>query len=636
MKRKLVTHEVFAEMRDNSLTTTVKELVEAEEHLARTLDIDGLTLSSFTEATVIYEKADGNYLRANYSLNENTINFDDVEELVINEESERQESKKIIRNMLEAILEDKEADADEFFSKYMELASRRYKREHADHGENVIEERFVRQYGSPERTGGSSTPKTSIRVGSKNMKKSLAAKQAHRSHRASYISGARKRKRNRSSEKSRRPRLKRQHSKLRALSGGQLYTGTRKRKKMNEWLNLSNNVYGYIDFTENSHVDCKVITENDSTSVIVPTSKTRNEGKVLKMHFANMLKTDVKILREQARRLANDNQFCQMVAAAKRFNNLSSNDQLEESISGLVKNYPGVLYLTQTELAKTVSTALDRVGVKNYDDDTCNFIAEGILRVAHDSYTDRVNRIRKLANQVESKESQDKYLDFQQAVSEFFPSLDESTNLELKMFEDLYNAALDIRNIAIESENDVIRAEAQDFASELAEVLNGEAPAKLELAADVADWLEELAEANLPGASDTWDVVKKPHQTETGDHPQMAKNAKVDGNPGKYPGDWGDEAPMIGQDSNAWNHGDEARNRSWGNKGGKDVWPSLDNPYTLKPFGDYKMKGEKNVVDDPDGFGTWQDNETWPNLTNPYVPQSSIPKQKVQPDNSVE
>jgi hypothetical protein len=295
-----------------------------------------------------------------------------------------------------------------------------------------------------------------------------------------------------------------------------------------------------------------------------------------------------------------------------------------------------VLYLTQEELSQAVAAALESAGVTNYDDNTCRFMAEGILRVAHEAYEERVDRIKKLANKTELQESDDKYIDFQKIVSDFFPTLDESTTLEMKMFEDLYNAAVDIRRIALESENDVVRNEASEFISELEEVLNGRMIPSLELAADVADWLEDMAEANLPGAGETMNVVKTPHKTVTGDHPQMAKNAKVDAIPSKFPGDWGDSAPMIGQDSNAWNHGDEARKRSWSNKGGKDVWPTLSNPHVPTPFGDYKMKGEKSVVDDGNEFGTWGDSDTWPNLQNPYIPKAVIPKQKVQPDNPVE
>lgn len=652
MKRKLVDYEVFAQMKENSITTTVKELVEAEEHLARALDLDSLTFSSFNESSVIYEQADGNYLRASYSVDNEKVHFDDIEELVIDEESERLESRKIIRNMLEAVLDDNEVEANAMFEKYMDLARKQYKRHNSD--EDVTEATVARIYNTPARTGGRSTPKIAIRH-TKNLKKSAAARASWRRTRSKRLSGRHRREAHRDRENLKRRRNKatvyRRLASIDTRPGA--YTGerpsrrksssparpVRRKNKMNEWLYLANNVYGFVDFVENGHIitETKVNKSTDgSLSVVMPNSKLRNEGKVLKMQFDNMLKTDVKVLREAARRLVHDHGFCQMVADVKRYNNISDNAELEESISNLVKGYPSVLYLTQEELAQVLSLALDTAGVTNYDDQTCRFMAEGILRVAHDAYTERVDRIKNLANKHDLKESGDKYLDFQKVVSDFFPTLDESTQLEMKMFEDLYNAAIDVRNIALESNNDVVRGEAQDFISELEEVLRGSAMPSLELASDVADWLEDLVEANVPGASETWSVVKTAHKTITGDHPQMAKNAKVPGHPGGHLGDWGDSAPMIGQDSNAWNHGDEARNRSWSNKGGKDTWPSLTNPHVPEPFGDYKMKGEKSLVDDDDGFATWGDNETWPDLQNPYIPKAVLPKQSVQPDNPVE
>ena len=78
---------------------------------------------------------------------------------------------------------------------------------------------------------------------------------------------------------------------------------------------------------------------------------------------------------------------------------------------------------------------------------------------------------------------------------------------------------------------------------------------------------------------------------------------------------------------------EEARHRSWGNKGGKEVWPDLSNPNVPKAH-NYTMKGAESVPDD-DQWGH-ESSETWPKLTNPYVPKGLIPKQLVDPKNEVE
>jgi hypothetical protein len=82
---------------------------------------------------------------------------------------------------------------------------------------------------------------------------------------------------------------------------------------------------------------------------------------------------------------------------------------------------------------------------------------------------------------------------------------------------------------------------------------------------------------------------------------------------------------------------DIMRNKAWGNKGGKGVYPDLNNPYTPKPFGDYTMKGEPGTDKNSDG-GLAQDqgSDTWPNLSNPYLPKGETPQSyKAKSDNLV-
>ena len=106
----------------------------------------------------------------------------------------------------------------------------------------------------------------------------------------------------------------------------------------------------------------------------------------------------------------------------------------------------------------------------------------------------------------------------------------------------------------------------------------------------------------------------------------MARNAKVPAVSGRHDGDWGDEAPAIGQDSHAYKggkHSKTMRSNSWGQEGGGEIFPKLKNPYVPKPFGDYTMKGEKGVDKEATGqhWSTWQTSDTWPDLQNPYVPK---------------
>jgi len=83
MKRSLVSYERFEQMKENSLSTVVNELIEAQEHLARTLGTDSLVIESFDDNQVIYQKNDGTFVKASYSVEEDAVTFDDLEELVI-------------------------------------------------------------------------------------------------------------------------------------------------------------------------------------------------------------------------------------------------------------------------------------------------------------------------------------------------------------------------------------------------------------------------------------------------------------------------------------------------------------------------------------------------------------------------
>ncbi len=630
MKRNFVEYEVFEKMKENSLSGVVYELIEAQDHLARTLGTSSLTLESFDDENVIYQKDDGTFVKSNYTVSDDAVTFDNLEELVIDEASETAKRKEVAQKMLEAILDDKEVDANSLFEKYMELAATKHRRDGSLlPPEEELDEAYVRRYT----TRGKGGQKVFVRKGAKDQKKSAAAKKGHRLHGASYKAGGRKRHSNVTKERSRKRRVSHSNTRLHALSGGKQYN--RGKKHCNEWLTLTNHVFEYADFVENGHVLSESVVRTDErgqvNSVKIPSSKARNEGKIIKMHYDKMIKQDSpKVMREQGLRLAQNVNFARAMAELKRHNNTSDNEALEGTLTKIVSAFPSVLYLTQEELAKSIGFALEQAGVTNFVDSTCNFMAEGILRTAHDYFDEKVEKILKVARADVNEDAADKYIEFQKAMTGYFPTLDEAIQTEFKVFEDLYNAVLDVRKFALQSQNEEVRGEANEFVSELESILKGEVAGNVDFAVEVADWLSDIAEGNLPGASDQWVLPKTPHHTVTGDHPQMAKNAKVDGIPGQYPGDWGDTAPMIGQDSMSWNHGDEARNRSWGNKGGKDTWPSLSNPNIPSPFGDWTMKGEKGADKDGDSdWSRWQSGDTWPGLQNPYVPKSIIPKQKV-------
>jgi hypothetical protein len=401
-----------------------------------------------------------------------------------------------------------------------------------------------------------------------------------------------------------------------------------KAKKIREWKTLVENVNKFIQYkeygsilSENAvHVDDRGNVE----AVAVPTTAARNEAKMLSFNWKT-LDTDVKVLRSGAKHLSENVEFCKNVAVLKRQNALSDSEKLQESLENIISRWPSVLYLTQGELATVVAESLAAVGATNYDDQTCDFMAEAILRTAHDTYIDRVAKVTQLAGvKAEEVESEDAYETFKKVAEGFYPSLDETAALEMQAYIDLYDALRGVYSLAETNKNETLKSETAVHLQELAAIIEQEVEPSLEVAVAAAEWLSHLVETNLE--SGDWAVSNNVHITVSGDHPKMAQNAKHSYAPASdFSGDYGDSAPASDGKSYKGGEADTMRNNSWGNLGGDGVYPSLQNPYTPKPFGDYKIKGEKHIDSDGDHLGHSGGGDTWPALQNPYVPAGVTP-----------
>ncbi len=78
MRRKLVNFEIFQKISEGSVTRAEKELIEAEEVLAKALGEDKLTLHCFDQDTATYETVDKSYVHAAYSLADNKVVFENT------------------------------------------------------------------------------------------------------------------------------------------------------------------------------------------------------------------------------------------------------------------------------------------------------------------------------------------------------------------------------------------------------------------------------------------------------------------------------------------------------------------------------------------------------------------------------
>jgi hypothetical protein len=403
-------------------------------------------------------------------------------------------------------------------------------------------------------------------------------------------------------------------------------------REVKQAYSVARNVLDYVDFMKHGPALNESISKRDEkgnvTDIRIPTCEARNEGRVKKLGYTvtNAENHDV---RKSVPSLVHEQAFCKAIADLKRQNAFSDQHGLEEALDNIVQKYPQVLMVTQGELSAIVGEALSQVGVANYDDETCDFIAEGILRRAHGAYTERVNQILHLAAAPKVAEGNDPYVHFQKVAEIFFPTLDEQFGLERKAYSDLYEVLEGVWKQAERRGDTALQHQAGQQLNDLASVLNGEVRPDIQTIEESASWLMRLIEANVEGSSSTWSVSNKPHMTINGDHPDMAKKAKVGAVPGAYSGDWGDEAPAIGQDDMSYKggkHSKKMRNDSWGQEGGKETFPNLKNPYVPKPFGDYTMKGEKGIDKEATGqhWSTWSTSDTWPDLKNPYVPKEVV------------
>lgn len=614
MKRKLINYDVFESIQNNSLTAAEFELTEAEPYLARALETEALSLLSFTQEAALYETVDGEFVHTNYQIAENSIQFDNIEQLAIDEDTEKSKRRELISHMLDSILETKTEKANQIFESYLNMPST----------ERMLKESF----------------KISASHSSGHGRKSKFRGKTRAGGHAAAMKAARTRKRN---DKVTTPSMKKKIERMRdvenkKLGGRDLKTDKGERsvrtyirrggKKLQEWTSLVNNVLGYVAHQEIGPVLRESEVSHDDkgniVAVRIPTHDVRNEQKLLSFDWKT-LNTDVKVLRSGAKTLSEDVEFCKAVADLKRQNNVSDTAALEESLENIVSKWPSVLYLTQDELAETIKHALEVVNATNFDDQTCEFMAEGILRTAHNAYVDRVHKIVTLAGTTVKEDAEDKYSEFKNVVNTFFPTLDENNALEMQVYVDLYEALREVYGLA-ESENDEpVKAETASYLNELAAIIQKEVEPSLEVAQSAAEWLNWLVETNLENKP--WTVSNSVHQTVNGDHPDMAKKARHGYTPSSdFSGNWGDSAPVSDGKSYKGAGASEMRSRSWGNIGSKETYPSLSNPYIPKPFGDYTMKGEKGVDKDQGHLSSPHGGDTWPTLQNPYVPKAETPQ----------
>lgn len=586
MRRKLIQQDAFDKITSKSVTNAERELMEAEDVLARALDERFLRLHSFTENTALFENVDGTYIHASYNVGNDHLAFSNIEELVIDESSKKAKMRSVLSEMLDHILKEEDGKAKQLFDDYLEMI-------------NWNEAKKVPAFLKGEKDDSGDDDDDDHKSKKKDKKKGEFP-------------------------------FKKKKGKKDPEEVAQ-EAGKKHGNPFKEAYRCATNVLDYVDYMKIgpalSESTAKTDDRGNVTDLMIPSYKLRNASKLLESDW-KLANKRVKEGRDSAFDVAESEVFSKAMSDLRRQNAFSDQQGLEEVLENVAQAWPQLLYVTESELAGMISKALDNAGVNNYDDETCQFMAEGILYKVHEAYTDRVNQVLHLARASKVNEGVHPYTHFKHVTEGFYPSIDNKFGLEKRVFEDLYESLGVLYKKAERMGNKPLMYETASYLNELAAVLNDEAKPELDLVEDAAEFLGTVIETNLETGQ--WVVSNKPHLTISGDHPDMAKKASHPYAPSRdFSGNWGDPAPMIKQDDMSYkgNAPEQARNSSWASPstGGGDVFPKLKNPYIPKPFGDYTMKGEKGV--DKEAFGqhwaTWSTGDTWPNLNNPYVPQEA-------------
>lgn len=575
MKRKLIDYDVFKQIERKFLQTAEKELSEATDAIASALGKDNVALFGITENEATFATDQGTLVHATYIIDDSKLLLENIEELVVDEASQINEGKSILDKMVDSILDDKKDAASDLFSSYFSLPYIRVNLQ-----EGVINE--AKKHGK-----GKMPPQLLAYLKKKSAKK-----------------GAKK-------HDTKREELMKKHSSKKMMNLSKKATA----KMVKEWSSVSKNVLDYVDFkTFGAPTLCETVKDKQGNVVAlaIPRTQLKNEAKLLSFNWKT-LNTDVMTQRDLMKLLAHNAHWGLACKDMKKCNAMSDASKLQETIENVVAAFPSVIYLTESELSKLISDTLVKEGAKNFDDETCSFLAEGVLRTCYENYKDKVNQIFKLADMFES----DSYEGFKSASESMVEKLDEAAKNERMAFEDTYKALNSLAGLAEHFGDAAIKHEIAGYMGDIENALTGRKAFDIDVLEEAATMLK--AAANLPMSGD-WHVSDKVGTTVTGDVEGLAKLSKVDGTPGKYAST---RSPFVSDGKSYDKQGVEDLKKGYLTQDGNDVYPNVKNPYVPKA-GDFKIHGEKAIESDSDVLGHDDGPDTWDKLKNPYIPSNGM------------
>lgn len=608
MKRKLISFDAFKKIQESSITNAQAELIACEDFIAQNLNCDDVKLLCFGESDVTYETSDGSYVHASYSIDGDNISFENIQELIIETESEKEESKSKISNMVDAILENKNDVANDLFNEYMSMPTIRREMLLGE----VASSGFKVSASKP--TGARS------KLFHKRQPRSLVAKRIRARMKTLRRMSA-----------SQKAMLARKRKLAKKKLGGttspraRVYARLSKKKHMKEWTTLCNNVFEFLNFNDYGINLNEAVTDDQGNVVrlTVPTISKQHNNKNI---FSSYKESNDKIIdvRLGLEMIHEHQGFVKAMLDLKRFNNVSDHNSIETCLENITAAFPNLIYLSESELALKIRETLELANSNNFDDDTCSFMAEAVLRSAHATYSDRVSKITKLAGEVrdltnENRNLNDPYAQFKDCAEKYFESLNQTEEVEYKVFADLYKALHELNMAAASANDEATKIETTELLSRCGAVLNNEDKPSLELAEEIASYLSDIVEGMDDDSccDDAGMYGRDPHIDMSGNHPYLKFNAKQSNTAAEMNGPHSMNKGSDGKEvSNA--KADDLDKSGFGSHSDSDTYPSVTNPYLLKTD-KATMKGEQGADVDKGGFGEIENKDTYPSLKNPYL-----------------
>ena len=392
------------------------------------------------------------------------------------------------------------------------------------------------------------------------------------------------------------------------------------KRKLVEWKAVCENIAELINYKKGSPLKNMVKinedNENNIVSVKIPTLKIRNEGKILSFDW-KVPSSEITYQRSKMKKVVKENIFSKAMNDLRHANAISDVALIEATLENIVSAWPSIVYFTKRELSGIVKECLNNSNAHNYDDSSCEFMADAILRTAHNIYEDRVAKVFKTAG-LENSNDYEKFAEVSEIV---YPKIDEDYRREITAFHDAFSSLVDAHKIASSLNDKLVKARLENVLESVEEILNKERNIDFNVLVEANNILTSIVESNVPMAQKDWNVSDKVHTSVNGSNPYTDKLAKVDAFPSKYNGDWKSAAPVS--DGKSYSGNLDAEMSSAHTSGGKDIFPNLSNPYILKDVKPKINDDSPNVIDS-DNLATNQGNDTWPNLSNPYLPKNGM------------